>query len=74
MALFQYFKKVEGNYPGTKLPDPRGALSKEVPSCSLSATSRNAGARPKNVGVAYLKSEFAKLFQRNFQKQLFAKI
>ncbi len=40
MALFQYFKKVDGNYPGTKLPDPHGALSKEVPSSSISATSR----------------------------------
>jgi len=36
MALFQYFKKVNGNYPGTKLPDPQGALSK-VPSSSISA-------------------------------------
>jgi len=27
-----------------------------------------------NVGVACLGSEFAKLFQRNFQKQQFAKI
>ena len=36
MALFQYFKKMDGNYPGTKLPDPQGALSKEVPS-SISA-------------------------------------
>ena len=35
MALFQYFKKVDGNYPGTKLPDPQGALSKE-PSSSIS--------------------------------------
>ncbi len=39
MALFQYFNKVDGNYPGTNLPDPRGALSKEVPSSSISATS-----------------------------------
>ena len=37
MALFQYFKKVDGNYPGTNLPDPQGALSKEVPSSSISA-------------------------------------
>jgi len=37
MALFQYFKKVDGNYPGTKLPDPQGALSKEVPSSLISA-------------------------------------
>ena len=35
MALFQYFKKVDGNSPGTKLPDPQGALSKEVPSPRL---------------------------------------
>ena len=37
MALFQYFKKVDGNYPGTKLPDPQGALMKEVPSSLISA-------------------------------------
>ena len=37
MALFQYFKKVDENYPGTKLPDPQGALSKEVPSSLISA-------------------------------------
>ena len=37
IALFQYFKKVDGNYPGTKLPDPQGALSKEVPSSLISA-------------------------------------
>jgi len=37
MALFQYFKKVDGNYPGTKLPDPQGAFSKEVPLSLISA-------------------------------------
>jgi len=37
MALSQYFRKVDGNCPGTKLPDPQGALSKEVPSSSISA-------------------------------------
>ena len=36
MALFEYFWKVDGNYPGTKLPDPQGALSKEVPLSSIS--------------------------------------
>ena len=33
MALFQYFKKVDKSYPGTNLPDPQGALLKEV--CTL---------------------------------------
>jgi len=28
---------VDGNYPGTKLPDPQGALTKEVPSPLISA-------------------------------------
>jgi len=37
MALFQYFKKLDGNYPRTKLPDPQGVLTKEVPSSSISA-------------------------------------
>jgi len=36
ITLFQYFKKVDGNYPKTKLPDPREALSKEVPSSLIS--------------------------------------
>ena len=35
MALYQYFKKVDGNYPGTNLPDPQEELSKEVPSSSI---------------------------------------
>jgi len=32
MAVFQYFKRVDGQYPGSKLPDPQGALAQEVPS------------------------------------------
>ena len=130
------FKKVGGNYPGTKLhvPDPQGALSKEVPSSLISAANTEMAAvlqppaagtkavkrkyvkissenkaeiweraadhgvlamvqyytvkllvttgtcvytRPAGnsliVGVAYLSSAFTKLFQRIFQKQLFAK-
>ena len=31
MALLKYFKRVDAEYPGSKLPDPQGALSKEVP-------------------------------------------
>jgi len=37
MALFQYFKRVDGQYPGSKLPDPQGALAQEVPSRAISA-------------------------------------
>ena len=44
MALHQYFKKVDGNYPGTNLPDPQGELSKEVPSSSLSAANTEVAA------------------------------
>jgi len=124
MALFQYFKKVDENYPGTKLPDPQRALLKEVPTSSISAANTEiaavlqpsatgakavrgtylkisaekkaeigqsaaehgvlrrfstmlrsfrllpAYARPARnsliVGVAYLSSAFAKLFQQNF--------
>ena len=37
MAMFQYFKRVDGQYPGSKLPDPQGALAQEVPSRTISA-------------------------------------
>ena len=37
MAMFQYFKRVDGQYPGSKLPDPQGALAQEVPSRAISA-------------------------------------
>jgi len=37
MALFQYFKRVDGQYSGSKLPDPQGALAQEVPSRTISA-------------------------------------
>ena len=62
MALFQYFKKVDGNYPGTKLPDPQRALSKEVPSSSITAANMEIAAvlqpsatRTKAVRGTYLK-------------------
>jgi len=31
------FKKVDGQYPGSKLPDPQGALAQEVPARAISA-------------------------------------
>ena len=37
MAMFQNFKRVDGQYPGSKLPDPEGALAQEVPSHAISA-------------------------------------
>ena len=37
MAMFQYVKRVDGQYPGSKLPDPQGALAQEVPSRAISA-------------------------------------
>jgi len=37
MAMFQYFKRVDGQYPGSKLPDPQGVLAQEVPSRAISA-------------------------------------
>jgi len=37
MAMFQCFKRVDGQYPGSKLPDPQGALAQEVPSRAISA-------------------------------------
>jgi len=40
MAMFQYFKRVDGQYPGSKLPDPQGALAQEVPSRAISAANK----------------------------------
>ena len=37
MALFRYFKRVDGLYPGSKLLDPQRALTQEVPSRAISA-------------------------------------
>ena len=37
MAMFQYFKIVDGQYPGSKFPDLQGALAQEVPSRAISA-------------------------------------
>jgi len=31
MAMFQYFKRVDGQCPGSKLPDPQGALESRHP-------------------------------------------
>ena len=31
MALLEYFKREDAQYAGCKLPDPQGALTKEVP-------------------------------------------
>jgi len=50
MALLQYFRKVDGNYPGTKLPDPQGALLKEVPSLSIS-TANCTDRQPLDISV-----------------------
>ena len=37
MALLEYFKREDAQYAGCKLPDPRGALAKEVPPSAVSA-------------------------------------
>ena len=50
MATFQYFKRVDGEYPGSKLPDPQGALAQEVPSHAISAANTEAGGA-KDLGV-----------------------
>ena len=63
MALFQYFKKVDGNYPGTKLPDPQGALSKEVPSSSISAANTEIAAvfQPSAAGAKAVRGTYLKI-------------
>ena len=37
MAMFQYFKRVDGQNLGSELPDTQGALAQEVPSRAISA-------------------------------------
>ena len=37
MAMIQYFKRVNGQYPGSTLPDPQGTLAQEVPTRAISA-------------------------------------
>ena len=51
MAMLQYFKRVDGQYPGSKLPDPQGALAQEVPSRAISAANTEVcSMHPKRVG------------------------
>ena len=37
MALLEYFKREDAHYAVCKLPDPQGALTKEVPPSTVSA-------------------------------------
>ena len=52
MAMFQYFKRVDGQCPGSKLPDPQGALAQEVPSRAVSAA--NTKVATTLYGIYYL--------------------
>ena len=67
MALFQYFKMVDGNYPGTKLPDPQGALSKEVPSSLISAANTEIATvlQPSAAGVKVVRGTYLKINAEN---------
>jgi len=51
---------VSGNYPGTKLPDPQGVLSKEVPSPLISTANTKTAAGTKVVRGIYLKTNAEK--------------
>ena len=63
MALFQYFNKVDGNYRGTKLPDPQRALSKEVPSSSISTANAEIAAvlQASAAGAKVVRGTYLKL-------------
>ena len=63
MALFQYLKKLDGNYPGTKLPDPQGALTKEVPSSSISAANTEIAAvlQPSAAGAKAVRGTYLRI-------------
>ena len=67
MALFQYFNKVDGNYPGTKLPDPQGALSKEVPSSLISTANTEIAAvrQPSAASVKVVRGTYLKISAEN---------
>ena len=67
MALFQYFKMVDGNYPGTKLPDPQGALSKEVPLSSISTANTEIATvlQPSAAGVKVVRGTYLKINAEN---------
>ena len=41
MVLLQYFKSVDGQYPGSKLQDPQGDLSQVVPSRAISVANNH---------------------------------
>jgi len=67
MALFQYFNKVDGNYPGTKQPDPQGALLKEVPSSSISTANTEIAAvlQPSAASVKVVRGTYLKISAEN---------
>ena len=55
---FRYFKSVDVQYPGSKLPDPQEVLSKQVPSTVISAPNSevavlqpSAGAKVRGVNL-----------------------
>ena len=54
---------MDGNYPGTKLPDPQGALSKEVPLSSISAANTEIAAvlQRSAVGVKVVSGTYLKI-------------
>ena len=54
---------MDGNYPGTKLTDPRGVLSKEVPSSSISAanTEITAVLQPSATGAKAVRGTYLKI-------------
>ena len=63
MALFQYFKKVDGNYPGTNLPDSQGAHSKEVLSSMTSTANTEMAAvlQPSADGTKTVRGTYLKI-------------
>ena len=54
---------MDGNYPGTKLTDPQGVLSKEVPSSSISAanTEITAVLQPSATGAKAVRGTYLKI-------------
>ena len=51
IPLYQYLKSVDGQYPGCKLPDPQGVLSKEVPLHAISAGNHEVTVLPPSAGT-----------------------
>ena len=50
MSLLNYFRSVDGDYPNSKLPNPRGPLCKVVASSPIAAANAKVNRVQKSLG------------------------